>query len=665
MKERLASLLREHGVTLVVLTVLVGSVLGPNLSALTDHFLGLEYVDHYGTQWFYWYVEHTVERRELPGHTDLFFFPFGKDIFGHTGSNVLDAYLAVPFRALLGPVLGYNIFVLCGLTATAWAFSLFARQLTEDRVAVGVASVLLAFSPYTMLELTEGRPTQAILLFPALFLHFTWRMTRRTGWRDPLCAGITLALCGYQYWFYAFFGGFVALAHGLWTTFRPPEGSGGRGAVFGRHVFVACLAVALTLPVGLPLLLAASGEGTVPGLLDTSAWSLHSSIPVTHEEMTVGLYLWQPLRLASGFFVVDPDGAERFLERQNLTSLALLPLLLVWLWRPGRLQRGPVLAMAGASMLLATGPVFIVDTVALPNPVYIFLSQVVGFLRRLWWPGRAYVFLCLLGAGVVAVVLAWIRTLQVQRLPPAIGSGPRLQAIACIALAGLWSLDLRRLELAPMDTWSAAIPDGYQCLATGEEGAIIELPFGWTQAHLYYQSVHHRPLFGGMIEDNPVFAPTESLALRDANSFLRFLLALSKFDRTDEQWTAGDRDALKDMGYRYVVLQRDALFVTSDADSLLDDALKTRRRRIRKKLIEAMGRPVFSDARLDIFAPWGDPAPCDPETLGSATETAGRTDLDPMRRVVGELDEQVLTRPMGSDSTKPPRATPPGDPDKR
>src|SRR5690606_24804090 len=149
---------------------------GPALPVLGRRFLGLEFVDGFGTQWFYWFVEHQVRRLEGFGHTDLFFYPWGKDIYRHTGANVLDGLLALPFRLIFGPVLGYNLFVLAGLAATAWATARFALRFTEDRAAAWLAGILSACSPFVFLELIEGRPTQAILLFCVLALRYGWEV---------------------------------------------------------------------------------------------------------------------------------------------------------------------------------------------------------------------------------------------------------------------------------------------------------------------------------------------------------------------------------------------------------------------------------------------------------------------------------------------------------
>ena len=217
---------RDRLLLTVLILVLIGAVFGPALPKLDTHFLGIEYVDHYGTQWFYWFVEGQVRSGESSDHTGLFFHPWGKDIYAHTGTNVLDAWLALPFRMLLGHVLGYNVFVLVMLAISGVSFYWLARECTDDVLSAGVAALLFSVSPFILFETGEGRPTQSILLFVVLFILFVLRTGRQPGLKAPLLAGIMLALSGYQYWYYAFFGGMVCLAHGLWHTARPRPESG-------------------------------------------------------------------------------------------------------------------------------------------------------------------------------------------------------------------------------------------------------------------------------------------------------------------------------------------------------------------------------------------------------------------------------------------------------
>jgi len=637
---------RSIWIAAVVLAVLGFVVFGSSLGQIGTHFLGREYVDHYGTQWFYWFVQHQLEQGEALGHTDLFFHPYGKDIFGHTGANVLDAILFIPFRMMFGPTLGYNLFILVGLFATAVAFQRLARLFTDDPVAIGVSTGLMVFTPFVLFELLEGRPTQGLLFLPVLFLHSAWRTGTRRGVAEPFCAGVLLALCGYQYWYYAFFGGLVALAVGLVRIGAPPEGSGGRWRLLGRYALIAVVSMTLCLPVGLPLLGLGGAESMdVPGLLDTANWSLWSSPPITREAQEVGLFLWQPLRHAAGFMVLDGLDHERFLTQSSYVPWVLFPLAGLYLWNPGKLHRAPLLALVMVTGAVAMGPLLLIDQFGLPNPVYIGLLKALVFMRRLWWPARAFAFTAIALGLMVTVGLAALRRY-----------GPRWQIAAATVVVGVWGLELSSLGLAPFPVWPDTIPAGYRCLASGPGGALIELPYGWNQAHLYYQTHHGRPVFGGMIENNEVFTPAGTRALQDENTFVARLIGSARLDRKIPSLDPVDQQAVYDLGFRYVVLQKDAHVVEGNANALFDDAIRARLRGTRKTLRQMLGGPVYEDARLVIYAPWGDGTPCDAATIGVdqasvVSQRYGRVPTEP------ERERQLILRLFSAPETADDRDT--------
>lgn len=601
------------------------AVLGPGLRTLDSQFLGDEYVDHYGTQWFYWYTELQLRTGGGLDHTDLFFYPWGKDIFGHTGSNVLDGILAIPFRVLLGPVAGYNVFVLVGLLASAWAFYLLARDHIADRGARLMATGLFGLSPFILHDLSEGRPTQAILLPVVLFVRYLLRCGTREGWRDALLAGFWLAVSGYQYWFYAFFAGLCAVGHGLASAASPGPSSGGAARILLRHALTALVALVLTAPVALPLAIAAGQDGAVPGLLDTRAWSLSYTPPVTMEGMSIGLFTWQPFHRMSGFHVLTDSNQEVFLAQNLLLPWFWAPLLLAFLLRrplPGRLPRLPLLAIALISLGLAAGSMILVGSVALPNPPFIVLTHLLDFMRRLWWPARALALFTIVLALMSAELLARAR---VGRW------GAQLQGAAMLLLTGLSLGEIRAAGHLPLATWDAHIPAGYQCLAQGPQGALIELPFVWSQAHLYYQTAHGRPIMGGMLEDNDVFTPEEITTLRKENDFLVQLRTAAATGRSDGVLQPEGSKEVYDLGYRYVVVQKDAYQSSTIESARGESVARTRQRRLDRGLRQLLGDPVYHDARVAIYAPWDDPPPCEagsvqPDERPKATRDRGRLD---------------------------------------
>ncbi len=642
---------------------LSAAVLWEAAPLLADHFLGIEYVDHHGTQWFYWFAEKTLTEDTSPLHTDLFFYPWGKDILQHTGANMLDAWAAVPFRMLLGPVLGYNVFVMVGLVLSGLAMGRAAREVTDDRLAIGAVSLLGTFAPYVLMETVEGRPTQSLLLLPALYVAALLRTGRQRGLTAPLLAGLLLALCGYQYWYYAFFGGMIALAQGLWLTLRPGPDGGGRAAVLARHALIAVVAAAVVAPIVVPL---AEQMGEVPGLLQVQQWGLYGAEPTVNDDMRIGLLLWEPLKSATGFFVQDDGGDPVFLHRCNWTPAVLLPVVLLGFIKPGRLQRTPWLLMLLTASLLAVGPVLLAGATGIPNLAYIGLVKLVSPMQRLWWPGRAYAFVLLLALVAVAAGLTWLRGGWLRGR-----AGAWIQRAAVVALVVGQGWHLHTEKLLPYPTWDATVPAGYRCLAEGPPGAILELPYSWTQAHLYYQTVHGRPLLGGMIENNPVFTPAELTALREENSFVARLIAVASggIEADAEDVRDQDRQDFVDLGYRYVVLQEDALVMKSEARSMLDNALRTRSRKLRRELGDLLGRPVYDDARISIYDLQGHDSPCaahpvDPDTRPVGRNVTAASDLvawDP--RTVGvdwilkRPDDQAAEETTGDATTTPSEAS--------
>ena len=605
------------------------------IPVMRTHFIGIDEVDHFGTQWFYWLVHRAMFGPEAQGlssltHTDVVFYPWGKDIYGHTGANILDAIIAAPFRAMFGPILSFNIFVLCGMVFNGWAFSRLAREFTEDRLTIWLSSFWFAWSPFIVFEVVEGRPTQAIVGVLCLFLRALWRSTPDGRWGAAIMAGLWLALAGYQYWYYAFFGGLAALAHGLWWTARPPDGTR-RLMVLCRHATIAAVALAAAWP-GAGSLATGAASGDVPGLLDVAQWSLSSMDPVTQDGTPVGLLTWQPFVRQSMFYVMR-DGETLMLGHQRITSWIAIFLVGLYLWRPGRLRRGPVIAMATLLGIVAIGPKRVGAGSWLPNPFYFVLTKHVGFLQRLWWPGRAYVILCILTGLTGTMALAWIRT-----------RCTRDQLVLIIGVTMAMTLDLRGSKILPVPAWDASVPAGYQCLTYGPPGAMIEVPFGWNQRHLYYQSAHGRSLYGGMIENNPIFSPPEAVALRQDNSFLALMLYKTGWTKPSQTWTSAEKQALADMpfrkgqidprddylpadkqalydlGYRYIVLMKDAMVLPHDASKHAFRVQRTRLRKYRAALAELAGPEVYSDRRLSIFAPWGGGSPCENVDIVEDTE---------------------------------------------
>lgn len=397
----------------------------------------------------------------------------------------------------------------------------------------------------------------------------------------------------------------------------------------------------------------ATESGSVPGLLDVNQWTLAASDPLTKEGTRIGLFLWQPFFRATGFFVQDADGTERFLPTMYVLPWVSLPFVLAWLWRPGRLQRGPVLAMILVGALMAMGPLILVGNHVVPNMFYVFLLQKLSFLQRLWWPGRAFALVLPFLMLMIGVGLEHLGHWRRWALP-----------LVSVGMTLGWMAELGYVQMAPLTAWDATVPAGYRCLAgrlpdeTEEVGAILELPYAWIQAHVYYQIIHGRPIFGGMIEDNLVFTPDEFVSIRKENGFIKRMLELGRMSESTQLWTEEEKKALKDLGYRYIVVQKDAFAIEREDASLKDNVLKTRVRRLGKELVEMLGHPIYDDARITIFSPWGYELPCEPHGLPPDEDAHPYPYIDAAERLGIEPDKQIITRWITADTPPATEATP-------
>jgi hypothetical protein len=583
--------LRAHLPTIVGLALLL-AVFGPGLHQWTEVFLGRQYVDAWGTQWFYWFVGFQLRHLHGFGWTDLFFYPWGKDVYLHTGGNVLDAILAIPIRWVFGAVAGYNLWVVFVLFLNFVGMKALAERMGADAHSARLAGVFFAFNPYALNEINGGRPTQVVLSFLLLYTLDLVKTGESRSWWAPVRAGIWLAVTALTYWFYAFFGGLGAIGIVIWRFISPRPGDT-RVHMILRHAFIAVVALLIAGPFAYPMMSAKD----VPGMLDVSKWTDGNWMPTTNEGVSVGMYVFDPLSRMSGFWVPKGDG-RIFLQEYVNMLLVQVALAVVGIVAAPRKWRGAGIALLVTSLIVAFGPTIQLG-VDIPNYVYVTMVRSVSFLRRLWWPSRALVITHVAIGVCTAWTFAWL------------GRRPWVQSLAVVAVLGAWLYELRDAGLLPMPVWTAHVPEGFRCLASGPPGAIIELPYAYDQSHLYYQTIHERALLGGMVEDNPLFSPPEQIRFRADNTFVKVMMDAAVEESPDTDYKVADRLAVKAMGYRFVILNKAAYRAPElEAGSRVNVSREGRLRTVRRNLSDLLGPAVFEDDEATVYAPFGDPTPC-------------------------------------------------------
>jgi len=263
--------------------------------------------------------------------------------------------------------------------------------------------------------------------------------------------------------------------------------------------------------------------------------------------------------------------------------------------------------VAGLGLVLAIGPI----PAGLRNPVYLGLAELAPPMERLYWPVRAMVLA--VPAGVVG--LAWL----VDRLPRRLGL-----AAALLLPLGLLGESLWRGQL-PAATWRADVPAALACLAR-DDGAVIELPYGTDHDALLHQTVHERPMFGGMNERSTALVPEAQREMQAENSWMAALIRAPADPRDRSTWTEDDKAAVAALGYEWVVLR-----LAPMRDEHRRVGAYQRLRAARFRLQELAGPPVYSGDEVIIHAPWGATFDC-PEVASTRTRATAEMAAGDERR---------------------------------
>jgi hypothetical protein len=179
---------------------------------------------------------------------------------------------------------------------------------------------------------------------------------------------------------------------------------------------------------------------------------------------------------------------------------------------------------------------------------------------------------------------------------------------ALLALALGWNL--RSAALFPLDRWDGREGPVLECLAKAPEGAVINLPYVRQQESLYYQTLHQKPLLGGMLVTKPSFGPPELKALLQENSLLAALLSIGQRNYSPTTTPLPeDRQALLGLGYRYVLVEIQGFLRPKPRGDGTADMVSDwgRARRLLSDRLE--GSPAQEDDRFALWVLDGTP-PC-------------------------------------------------------
>jgi len=415
---------------------------------------------------------------------------------------MLNTYAAVylpgvPLLFFLPPATVYNVLFLTSLFLSGFFGYLLCAYLTQNRLGGILGGIIYAFFPSHMAHAYSGHlELTSIYAFP-LFLLLMIQTFRQPRWRTAIACGMTLAV---SMLIQPMFGPFllipITLVWLLYETLALKQ-------PFDRETLVKLggafgLALLLILPFYLPVLRQQfSGQGDY----------LQDGGIVIFSSDLLGIVSPSPLNPVLARLGLVPDYARaalptdfRFAELFNYAGIIPLALAALAFITHRRKTTGWAVLALGAA-LLALGPVlkvagevitFAADDVTSTIPLPYAVLMNLPFLAYNRAPARLNTTLMLCIAVLAAYGMAWLSTRLRPHWRYICGTG--LCILTLIEFSAVW----------PAQTTPLATPEGFTALAqTPDRAPVFSVP--WPEWHtrelsLYYQTLHHHPIFDGWVQ---------------------------------------------------------------------------------------------------------------------------------------------------------------------
>lgn len=524
-----------------------------------------EGVDLYGTVWFYWWVNYAFKMGIDPSVTDMFFYPEGKDIFSHTGNNLLDAYLSIPFQEVFGFPNYYPIFLLFLLGLNLLAFRVMAKRIIGSKLGAWVATVFWMVNPFVIGELSMGRPTQSMFFAAFLAIWAFWTLQERMtlGWAALL--GVFVAVQGWCYWYSGYFLAFVLFAL-FATTLSEAR------AKFPISRMLKCYGLSVLVCIVMIMPALASMQANIDkGLVPGAGVVMETWWQIPDLKNNIGSSL-------RSYHINEPIGHPMFL------SWFWAPLLIGLAWKGT--QRKRWLLVLGTTLLVATGASWTIMGQEIPMLHYLGLFHWLPYFDRLWFPYR------ILGFSFLAVSL-WAGT-QVQRC-----SSQKLVVILTILGASVALFENHTWNAMPIQPKDATASSAISCI----KDKVIELPIGYVRQTLMWQTIHEQQTFGGMGENGLIFLPP-AYRRRLQNPFIRFLSKTSSDPDTIQEYSKPDLQRILELGFRYLALDREIIeiefLLTQETDKERSELVFD----VQRRLNQEFGEPICVGGSLVVWDLW-------------------------------------------------------------
>lgn len=478
------------------------------------HVPGAERTDLWDGLWSLWFVWKRVSEGQLPYRVDgLLDHPDGGVLWV---ADPLNAALALPLVPLVGVAAAWTILVIGHIAFAGIAAHRLGEAVSPDRPWAGwITGVAYASAPMLLAHVRNGATEAVGMGWMAWAAYRLVRFEQAPTGRNAALVGVSFALTTLAHW-YAGVG--IFLLGGLWLL----------RARSVKLLGALALAAALVAPVAYAARAAASAEENVVGIkTDKEVATVRRTIgpadPLGY--VMPGDYRSPDFRELSRY-------GEAYIHCHYLGAVLILAALAslrgargTGVWWAGALISaalacGPVLAQKGA-------PVILPGNLAIPLP-YFAVETLPGFssLSLVWRLAQP---------AVLALAVLAGRGAGGARFGPLVAAAILAESLFVSPMAG------------QRETTDATIAAPILALRTEPDGALMNFPVAGGRAYLYEQTVHQKPLTGGLnFPNNNASRRVWKEALEHAND-------------APDVLAAAVRAKAKQQGVRYLVVHIDPM----------------------------------------------------------------------------------------------------------
>lgn len=430
--------------------------------------------------WNLWWFKFSIfNLHSWPFWTGYLFYPEGASLYLHTFTP-LNCLISLPLQATFGPIPAYNLLMMLTFVLTGYSGYLLCRHFEFSRSASFLGGQVMAFNPFHFAHAGHHLNICSTYLLPITLL---WALRAKESGRrtDIAIAGI---LFGANYYLDFYMFAFATIMLVLLILFSICGKARPSKPKYKNLVWVAVIGTAIALPLVIPAFI----ESTTS---DFSLWSKSDEYVADLVALVVPhSYHWLNgiFSKINARFIGNPWEAAVFL------GYVILPLSLWSIFRAKFTHKWLIIVIGLSGLLLSFGDNLhllgnSIEAIKLPGYIFDYIP-VLDAIRS---PSR-FIFLTYFSLGVLFAAGA-------DKILNDLRHKKRTVLKFVPVFASLFIvIDYGSI---PFEMTKINIPLFYRSIkAETGDFSIINFPFLTALAnerHMYYQTIHNKPISGGML----------------------------------------------------------------------------------------------------------------------------------------------------------------------